>query len=72
MARTITKESIFKKLEKAEADVARYQNLLNNAITERDKLIAQLDEMRKSEIVDIIDKSGKSIDEIIALLGIQD
>lgn len=70
MARKISMESLEKKIENKKGTIAQLSIALKAHKEELAEMENQLMEMKKEQVVDIITKSGKSIEEIINLLGI--
>lgn len=68
MPRTRRIISIDEKIVQAEADVEKLTERLNKAKENLEALKQKKDEQRKQEVMDAIDESGKSIDEILAFL----
>ena len=71
MARILTLESLEKKIETKKGTIAQLQIALKAHKEELAEMEAQLAEMKKAQVADIIARSGKSIEEIMQLLGVE-
>ena len=71
MARKLTQESLEKKIETKKGTIAQLQIALKAHKEELAEMEAQLAEMKKAQVADIIARSGKSIEEIMQLLGVE-
>ena len=71
MARTRRVISAAEKLAAKQEEVTKLQAKLAKAEEELKDLEAKANEEKKAELFDIIEKSGKSLDEIKALLGVE-
>lgn len=71
MARKLTQESLEKKIETKKGTIAQLQIALKAHKEELAEMEAQLAEMKKAQVADIISRSGKSIEEIMQLLGVE-
>ncbi len=68
MARVISKESLLKKIEKAQADVEKAKKNYDKAVEELDELNMQLEGIKQAELMEAITKSGKTLDDVYAWL----
>ena len=68
MPRTRRTISMEEKIGKAEAEVEKLTERLNKAKENLEALKKKKDDQRKQEVMDAIDESGKSIDEILEFL----
>ena len=68
MPRTRRTISIDEKIAQAEADVEKQTERLAKAKENLEMLKKKKDDKRKQEVMDAIDESGKSIDEILEFL----
>ncbi len=71
MARKLTQESLEKKIEAKKHSINQLQIQLKMQKTELEDMEAQLAEMKRAQVADIIARSGKSIEEIMQLLGVE-
>ena len=60
--------SVEEKIKAVEAEISRLQDELKTKKAERKKLLAQQDEENQQKILAAVEKSGKSFDEVMALL----
>ena len=68
MPRVSSNESMGSKIAKAEARVARLKDGYENALRELGELRKKQRELQISKVLDAMDKSGKTFEEIIRLI----
>ncbi|MDD3930507.1 MAG: hypothetical protein PHY87_11960 [Sphaerochaeta sp.] len=68
MPRVSSNESMKSKIAKAEAKVSRLKDGYENALKELGELRKKQREQQVSKLLDAMDKSGKTIEEIIRLI----
>lgn len=69
MARTRSQVSIDDKIERQKLIVSKMKDRYESAVAELEKLMQKREEIRNKKILEVIDKSAKSYDEIIAFLN---
>lgn len=69
MARTISKDSLEHKIEKAQAEVDRLKAQYDAALAVLKDLQNKRDALQKEEVVKAIMKSGKTYEDILAFLN---
>jgi outer membrane protein TolC len=70
--RKVSLESLEAKIEKAQAEVAEAKDKYEKANAELKALIQKRDNLRSENILKALESSGKSYDEIMEFLGVQD
>ncbi|KAF5038108.1 MAG: hypothetical protein M0R06_17380 [Sphaerochaeta sp.] len=70
MARLTTEESMKTRIRKAEAKVMRLKSDYEKAQKELSDLHRQQKEQQAAKLIDAMDKSGKSFDEIMRLINL--
>ena len=69
MARTVSKDSLEHKIEKAQTEVDKYKAQYDAALAVLKDLQNKRDALQKEEVVKAIMKSGRSYEEILAFLN---
>ena len=69
MARTRSQASIDDKIERQKLVVSKVMDRYESAVEELEKLMRKREEIRNKKILEVINKSAKSYDEIIAFLN---
>ncbi len=69
MARTRSQASIDDKIERQKLVVSKVKDRYESAVEELEKLMRKREEIRNKKILEVINKSAKSYDEIIAFLN---
>lgn len=69
MARTRSQASIDDKIERQKLVVSKVKDRYESAVEEIEKLMRKREEIRNKKILEVINKSAKSYDEIIAFLN---
>lgn len=68
MAGRRTRLTIDEKIEKQKAVVSRAKDRYDTALDELDKLMQKREQMRKKELMEAFEKSGRSYEEIMEFL----
>lgn len=68
MAGRRTRLTIDEKIEKQKAVVSRTKDRYDTALDELDKLMQKREQMRKKELMEAFEKSGRSYEEIMEFL----
>ncbi|HNO27003.1 MAG TPA: hypothetical protein PKK94_28750 [Leptospiraceae bacterium] len=68
MARKMNLSTLEQKIEKAQQDVVKTKNAYNAATARLKELLDKRDALKKEEIYAAIEKSNKSMDEILRLI----
>ena len=68
MARTMGKESLEQKIEKAQQRVIRTKAAYDEAVDDLQKLLDKQTAFRKDELMKAIENSGKTYDEILCFI----
>lgn len=68
MPRVTTNESMDRKISKAEAKVTKAKATYENALKEPSALRAKQKEIQVAKLIEVMDKSGKSFEEVIRLI----